>query len=258
MKRLYAVFSVFVLLSLMIGVVAEWDGPVLVIPPPFDGLPDIPLPPQEIVTQKPDVTPILGHIIPGLVLQFPGVTTVPPKLPEKDETKKEPTITPKPQKSGQYMTSEGPLFISFRGDLTEKLYMFTPMDLSVDGNYQFPLVGSSMQVVGEVNVSVHKGITIVTYLVVNGVSVEEKNEFFTFFRDIRSVSVIEPSKMQSVKLRFGIPYSVASWLKSDSSVLLYINCPVSYKTNLKGLKTFSFEDSGYLERMMELLSLMDY
>jgi hypothetical protein len=98
---------------------------------------------------------------------------------------------------------------------------------------------------------------IVSYLVVSGVQVDTKNEFFTFFPDIRSVSSVKPSKLQHVKLKFGLPYSVASWLGSDPNVLLYINCPVSYKTNLAGLMLFSFQDPGYLERMMNLLPLMD-
>ncbi|NLD04206.1 MAG: hypothetical protein GX674_12925, partial [Clostridiales bacterium] len=39
---------------------------------------------------------------------------------------------------GKYMTSEGPLFLSFRQDLTDEYYMFTPMDLRMDNEYHFP------------------------------------------------------------------------------------------------------------------------
>ncbi len=169
------------------------------------------------------------------------------------------TPTPKPRSTGggQYMTSEGPLFLSFRAKLTDKLYMFTPMDLSLDGEYRFPLVGSSLQVVGEATVLVQNGMTIVTYQVVNGVQVNEKEEFFTFFPDILSVPSVERSKLQSVKLKFGYPYSVPNWLSSDPKALLYINCPISYKTSLNGLGPFSFEDPAYIKRVIAFVTLMD-
>lgn len=169
------------------------------------------------------------------------------------------TPTPKPRSTGggQYMTSEGPLFLSFRAKLTDKLYMFTPMDLSIDGEYRFPLVGSSLQVVGEATVMVQNGMTIVTYQVINGVQVNEKEEFFTFFPDILSVPSVERSKLQDVKLKFGFPYSVPNWLNSDPKALLYINCPISYKTSLKGLSPFSFEDPAYIKRVIAFVLLMD-
>ena len=105
------------------------------------------------------------------------------------------------------MTSEGPLFLSFRADLTDELYMFTHMDLTVDGEYRFPLIGSSLKTVGEAKVAVKSGMVNVTYQVTNGVKVDEKNEFFTFFTDICSVPSVQPSRLQELELRFGIPYS---------------------------------------------------
>ncbi len=158
---------------------------------------------------------------------------------------------------GHFMTSEGPLFLSFRQELTSRLYMFTPMDLSLDGEYHIPLIGDTSQVVGEAKVVVQNGMTTVTYLLVNGVKLKARDEFFTFFRDIDSPKSLKTSKLQSVKLKFGQPYSVAKWLKSDPNVLLYINCPVSYRSDLPGLTPFSLQDPGYLSRMMALLPLMD-
>lgn len=193
----------------------------------------------------------------------PPVTNPPVTNPPSNEnhqaTNPPATNPPSDQKSGkgQTMTSEGPLFLSFRNELTEELWMFTPMDLALDGDYHFSLIGNASQVVGEAKVVVRSGMVIVTYLVVNGVQVNTKNEFFTFFPDIRGVPSVKPSQLQHVKLTFGIPYSVAGWLNSDPNVLLYINCPVSYKTNLPGLMPFSFQDPAYLQRMMELLPLMD-
>ncbi len=177
--------------------------------------------------------------------------------PEPDRGTEPPPATHNPESGGQYLTSEGPLFLSFRRDLTDRWYMFTPMDLSVDAEYRFPLIGSSRQVVGEARVRVASGLAIVNYYLTNGVRLDEEDEFFTFFPDIRSVRTVDPLELQDVKLEFGIPYGVATWLDSDPRVLLYINCPVSYSTGLSGLEAFSFDDPEYLQRVIELVKLMD-
>ncbi len=230
--------------------------------PPTDPptAPPITEPPTAPPVTNPPVTnpPVTNPPVTNPPVTNPPVTN-PPSNENHQATNPPATNPPDDQKSGsgQYMTSEGPLFLSFRQDLTEQLYMFTPMDLSLDGEYHFPLIGDTSQVVGEAKVVVQSGMTIVTYLLVNGVKLNEKDEFFTFFRDIDSPASLKPSKLQSVKLKFGMPYSVAKWLDSDPNVLLYINCPVSYKSSLSGLTPFSFQDPGYLSRMMALLPLMD-
>lgn len=223
------------------------DIPIFTPTPKIVFIPDLP-----ILTLKPKLP-----TLPPAVTVKPETPTPKPDNPTKQPNNATPRPTNKPKSGGQYMTSEGPLFLSFRADLTNELYMFTPMDLAIDGEYRFPLIGSSLQVIGEAKVEVKSGMAIVTYLTVNGVKVDEKNEFFTFFPDIRGISTVKPSELQHVKLRFGIPYSVAGWLNSDSKVLLYINCPVSYKTDLKGLAPFAFEDPAYIQRVIEALALMD-
>ena len=195
---------------------------------------------------------------------FPQISNTPPTAPpESNQTPPPPPGNPStnvPQQSlggAKYMTSEGPLFLSFKPGLTNRIYMFTPMDLSLDGEYRFPLIGSTEQVVGEVKVVVLSGMVTVTYLVANGVKVSEKDEFYTFFPDLHSVRAVSASKLQNVKMKFGIPYNVTSRLNSDSKVLLFVNCAVSYKSSQKGLTPFSFEDPDYIRRVADLVQLMD-
>jgi hypothetical protein len=254
MKKLLTALAAVLLLSMALGAIV---GPVWNFMSPVSVKAATASPLHEIIQPIKDFfTPT-----PKLEINKPlPIFTIAPKLP-----KSTPTPTPKPNETtpkpltggGKYMTSEGPLFLSFRDNLTEQLYMFTPMDLSLDGEYHFPLIGSSQQVVGEAKVMVASGMATVNYYLVNGVKMDEDDEFFTFFKDIDSITSVKPSKLQNVKLKFGVPYSVADRLKSDSKVLLYINCPVSYKTNLKGLSPFSFDDPGYIQRVTELIALMD-
>ena len=260
MKKLLTALAAVALFSLLLVAVAVPGGPFL-SPPAAKAATAPPLDLQNIL--KDALIPVvpIPTATPKLVLKTekPLYTRIPRPTPSLTPEPSNPTKKPdsKPTGGKQYMTSEGPLFLSFRADLTDELYMFTPMDLTVNGEYRFPLIGSSLQTVGEAKVMVKSGMVIVTYLVTNGVKVDEKNEFFTFFTDIRSVPSVQPSRLQELKLRFGIPYSVAGWLNSDAKVLLYINCPVSYKTDLKGLAPFSFEDPAYVQRVIGSLTVMD-
>ncbi len=272
MKKLMTALSMVLLLTLTFGVIpgptgnfmsvakAATQSPIQELGPSINNAIDLNIPKVPIN----EATPTPKFHLPN----FPGFEVT--KLPLLPHTTPEPTSsstaatavpkdsTPNPSTGGgKYMTSEGPLFLSFRYDLTEQFYMFTPMDLSLDGEYHFPLVGSTEQIVGEAKVVVNSGMAIVSYLLVNGVKLDDDDEFFTFFSDINSVETVRPSKLQSVKLKFGVPYSVANWLNSDFKVLLYINCPISYKTSLKGLTDFSFDDALYLQRVIELVQLMD-
>lgn len=259
MKKLSAAIAAVLFLSLVLGVVLGPAGGFLA---PVSAkasfgieIPVIPLlPDYQIVTKPPLVIVTLPPTFITLA-PTPRQTLTPDKTPQKQTP--QPTRKPSTGSGSKVMNNEGPLFLSFQQSLTKEFLMFTPMDLSVDGEIRLPLIGNEERVVGEAKVVVQSGMVIVSYLVVNGVKVDERNEFFTFFPDIRSVPSVQPRKLQDMKLKFNIPYNVTSWLNSDAKVLLYINTPVSYKTNLSGLSAFSFADEAYLERMMALLPLMD-
>ncbi|MGI6739564.1 MAG: hypothetical protein ACOX54_09400 [Christensenellales bacterium] len=182
----------------------------------------------------------------------------PPEIPE-DKTPKVPVNPGKPKtkvpKSGKFVTSEGPLFIMFRDDLTKGYEMFTPMDLSFDGEYVFLLVSNAMHTVGELIVTIRQGMVTVSPQMYPGVKI--KDGILTFFEDISSVSTIKPSKLKKVDIPFDMPVNVMSRLGVDNYVLMYINCPVSYKRNSEYITPFSLEDEYYLERMYELIDLMD-
>lgn len=272
MKRSHVCLTLVLViaLSLMAGPAQAFEIPLI----PIFTIPPIATPTPTIRIVIPDLplfTIRIPTATPKPTIKIPPLTLIPipfpdpkptdnPMTPPTDAPTDRPRSTPRPNNNksgGQTLTSEGPPFLSFRTDLTQEFFMFTPMDLSVDGEYHFPLVADGLHTVGEAKVVVKSGMVVVSYLVVNGVKVDEKNEFFTFFPDIRSVPSVLPKDLQAQKLQFGMPYSVQAWLGSDSKVLLYINCPVSYKTNLADLTTFSFMDAGYLERLAQLTPLMD-
>lgn len=262
MTKPKALTAMILLLSMVLGIFcgpmggfspaiakAATKAPSIDISKPIDSIiqqiPKLPITPTD--------PPIFKHPDLDLLTMIPRLPLYTPEPDEPDTT-----ATPKPSTGGgKYLTSQGPLFLSFRSDLTEQLYMFTPMDLSIDGEFHFPLIGSSLQVIGDAKVTVASGMVSVNYFLVNGVKVDPDDEFFTFFKDIDSITTVKPSRLKNVKLKFGIPYNVENRLKSDPNVLLYINCPVSYKTGLKGLSPFSFDSQNYIQKVSELVQLMD-
>jgi hypothetical protein len=246
-------------------------------PTPF---PKIPIKPIDDPGKK---TPI----DPGKIPKVPKITPTPtaplPKMPikpidppggkfpidpgkaptfplPKDPADPQTPITPGTPKTkvpdaGNFVTSEGPLFIMFRDDLTEGYEMFTPMDLSLDGEYVFPLVSNAMHTVGEVKVTVKKGLVTAHPQMFLGVKLTDG--ILTFFADFRAVQTIKPKELKSVDIPFDLPVSIANRLGVDDKVLMYINCPVSYQSGAASIHPFSLEDPAYLERMYALIDLMD-
>lgn len=187
--------------------------------------------------------------------RIPNIPKIPlPKIPQDTPVNPGTPKTTVP-KTGKFVTSEGPLFIMYRDDLTKGYEMFTPLDLSLDREYVFPLVSNAMHTVGEVKVTVKKGLVTVHPQVFLGVNMTDR--ILTFFPDIRSVDTIKTDKLKKVDIPFDLPVDVAARLGIDDLVLMYINCPVSYKSNSKHIQPFSLEDPVYLERMYALIDLMD-
>jgi hypothetical protein len=211
----------------------------IITPTPFPKIPKLPIDPGKF--------PLDPGKIPPLPL---------PKVPADPKTPITPgTPKTKVPDTGNFVTSEGPLFIMFRDDLTEGYEMFTPMDLSLDGEYIFPLVSDAMHTVGEVKVTVKKGLVTAHPQMFLGVKLTDG--ILTFFADYRAVRSIKPKELKSVDIPFDVPINITSRLGVDNKVLMYINCPVSYQSSAASIQPFSLEDPAYLERMYALIDLMD-
>lgn len=254
MKRKVLSAAAALLLTLALAPVSAFAGGL----PDMSGLSDAIEAYEDYLLDNPLMKRDPIKILPDIPLsepqtQAPQPVTPAPVTPE--EAKPEGKKTSKA--AGGRMTSEGPMFSSFHMGLTDEPYMFTPVDLSNDGEYRFALIGDFAWVAGEVQVLVRSGMTIVTCFPREGVTVDDKNAFFTFFPDIRSVQTIDPAKLKDVRLSFGMPYAVPALLRTDAKVLLYVNCPVSYQKDRADLAPFSVQDPGYLDRMTALLPLMD-
>ena len=128
--------------------------------------------------------------------------------------------------------SFGPAFRDVKSWLTEKWYLFTPIDLSIQGRQEFEYIASNMYVIGKVYVDVYGDQVTVTYhnfYADQGGNTETKEEFFTFFHDLGSVKNVEPETMAEPGYRFGWPVSIENDLEGDTRVLLFVRNRVTYR-----------------------------
>lgn len=139
-------------------------------------------------------------------------------------------------------------------DVTDKWYMFTPIDLSVDGIQTFDLIGGDMHVIGQVNVLVENGEVTVTYELANK-WIKVKSEFLTFFGSLDDVNTVDSIELTGYA--FGEPVSIADELGGDTKVLLYIHNGVVYDEMGMGIREFYHRNPEYLQYVEELKLLMD-
>jgi hypothetical protein len=134
--------------------------------------------------------------------------------------------------------SFGPHFRNVSPALTDKWYMFTPIDLSKDGTQTYDLVGGNMYIIGKVSVTVSGDSVTVDYKYFND-DVWKRGDFFTFFADYDSITTVDPEKI-STEYSYGKPISIAGDLKGDKDVILFV----------RNIATFS-DDNPSIKRLWE-------
>ena len=129
--------------------------------------------------------------------------------------------------------SFGPAFRDIKPKLTDKWYLFTPIDLTLQGRQEFDYVASNMYVIGKVYVDVAGDNVTVSYhnfYADDNGNTETLNEFLCFFPDLAAVKRVEPEDMGDSGYRFGQTVSIENDLSGDTNVLLYIRNRVTYRT----------------------------
>lgn len=127
--------------------------------------------------------------------------------------------------------SFGPQFRELSPALTDKWYMFTPIDLNIQGRQEFEYVASNVYIIGKVFVDVSGDWVTVSYqnnYAAAGGNTETKEEFFTFFSDYASVTQVDPELMAGQGFAFGTPISIENDLGGDTQVLLFVRNKVTY------------------------------
>lgn len=122
------------------------------------------------------------------------------------------------------VTSFGPQFRVLTPDLTDEWYMFTPIDLTVQGRQTFELVGGNVMNVGNVHVDVSGDNVTVTYqahYMGETDKVEIISEYLNFFNAYSTITTVKPEDLPS-QFAFGVPFSISNNLGGDSNVLMFV------------------------------------
>jgi len=163
------------------------------------------------------------------------------------------------------VSSFGPHFRDVTPNLTDLWYMFTPVDLSIQGRQTFVLVASNMFEVGEAYVDVNQDTVTVSYSMYDqgkpDFSTELISEFVTFYNSYADVGIVEPEKMpQPSNFAFNQPFSIQNHLGGDTNVLMFIRNRITYfrfPTPRTEYVRFWENKPEYLARREGMLSMMD-
>ena len=122
-------------------------------------------------------------------------------------------------------------------NLTDKWYMYTPVDLAQDGVQTFPLIASNVHIIGNVSVTVEDGKATVAYKL-DTEKIKVKEEFLTFFPDLESVKTVEPEELKEQGLVLGEPIHVAEQLHGADSVLMFLRLMIDYDIYADGVRRY--------------------
>jgi len=159
--------------------------------------------------------------------------------------------------------SFGPQFREISPSLTDKWYMFTPIDLSRQGRQEFEYAAGNMYIIGKVYVDVQGDLVTVSYenfCADQGGNTATVQEFFTFFSDLSAVNEVEPEQMETEGYEFGRPISIQNDLGGDTNVLLYVRNRVNYRdyvTNGQKLTRFWINHPDRVNLRNAMIRMMD-
>ncbi len=136
-------------------------------------------------------------------------------------------------------------------DATDAWFMFTPIDLSIEGEQVFDLIAGNTHKVGKVTVLVKDGMVTITCDYAS-YKLWTRDEFLSILPDIGAAT--EEALVQSA-FAFGQPISIADDLGGDTKVLLVIRNGVTYPV-VTEFHSFR-DDADYQQLVEDLLLLMD-
>lgn len=121
--------------------------------------------------------------------------------------------------------------------LTDKWYMFTPVDLSAEGVQSFPLIAANMHYIGDVQVTVQGGSANIGYTLNSG-KIKVKEEFLTFFSGLDAVTTVLPEEMPEPGVTMRVDIPVKDILGESAKGLLYLRLVIDYDIYANGIQRY--------------------
>ena len=151
--------------------------------------------------------------------------------------------------------SNGIRFRDLDKSVTKDWYMFTPIDLSVEGEQTIALIAGNMHEIGTATVLVKDGKVTVTTKVNNKHSIAYVEEFLTFVPALADITELDFDALTNYA--YGEEISIEEALGGDTKVLLIMRNKAWYASNARGVNGFVGKGSEYDAYVEELKQLMD-
>ncbi|MDO5327726.1 MAG: hypothetical protein Q4G00_13530 [Clostridia bacterium] len=143
------------------------------------------------------------------------------------------------------ITSFGPMMRDLIGG--SAWYRVTPLDISEDGVYTYPLIASNMYTVGTATVLIDQGVQTVTYRL-NSPQINVHSESLVFYPNLDALRTGE----NAVSIEFGNPVSLVDYFGKDERVIMAITLRADYDARGAGIQSI-YEDQALMETLMELM-----
>lgn len=151
--------------------------------------------------------------------------------------------------------SEGIRFRDLENPITKEWYMFTPIDLSVEGQQTFDLIAGNIHRIGKVSVLVQDGKVTVNYKINNRRDIVMHEEFMTILPSLADVTKLDFKQMTNYT--YGEPISIEEVLGGDTKVLLLLRNRATYMEGTDGVDIFNGKGKAYNALVESLKTLMD-
>ena len=151
--------------------------------------------------------------------------------------------------------SYGIRFRDLDKSITNKWYMFTPIDLSVEGEQTVDLIAGNMHQIGTATILVKDGKVTVTTKVNNARDIAYSEDFLTFVPALADLTELDFDTMTNYA--FGEEISIEEALGGDTKVLLLIRNNAWYEDSAYGVNSFKGKGKDYNAYVESLKELMD-
>lgn len=151
--------------------------------------------------------------------------------------------------------SYGIRFRDLANPITKDWYMFTPIDLSVEGEQTIDLIAGNMHKIGTATVLVREGTVTVTTKVNNIYNIAYEEEFLTFVPALADLTALDFDAMTNYA--YGEAISIEEALGGDTKVLLLMRNRAWYEDKTRGVESFNGKGKDYDAYVEELKLLMD-
>ena len=151
--------------------------------------------------------------------------------------------------------SHGIRFRDLENPITKEWYMFTPIDLSIEGEQNIDLIAGNLHRIGTATVLVKDGKVTVTTKVNNFHSIAYEEEFLTFIPALADITEVNFETMTNYA--YGEEISIEEDLGGDIKVLLLMRNRAWYEDSAYGVKSFDAKGKEYNAYVESLKELMD-